>query len=765
MSDLFGDHQVDASASGSAAFDAADIPVDEKGRPTLFPMAIQGGMLEALGINMYTTIGKCLVEFVANAHDSDATKVEIDIPYEAIATQRERIRSEAKRKVEEQKADPFTVLLETLPDEIEITITDDGHGMSPEDVYTKFMPLNRKRRVDEHGKETQNLTESGKRHVMGRKGLGKLAGFGAAAEIVITTKRHGDDYSTTFVMDYDLLKNSTNLAKIEIPATYEPHDDLEATGTSIRLRRLKCDAVKQTGNTIEDALATAFYGIEPEDFAIIVNDAPLAVPEVLYEYEYPEDGRDENGFANEVLVLEDGLIKLPFQYVVRFRARERDPDRPEMQIGSLHTDKRGARIYCNRRLAAGPTVKGLPSGMHNFYATEYMECYVKADELDRASIDFVNTNRTELREDNEVVQKLMTRIVEIMRVAVREHGYWREGLVNKKVNDKVKTDRRLNWVATLPKKQREAAKNVLKAIAVTHDVDSDEFQEIAPHMMQAMNASDVLAKLIHLRTDPESITKIARHLEEWQSVERQDVVKHYRARRNAIDGLTKLIEDGVNPAKGTPRNEKELHLLLKNNPWLVRPEFGQFVASDRHLTTTLSLVARHLEIDDFAEPRTEIDQEGDTRPDLVFALGNDPTKPYEIIIVELKSTTIPLTHDHYRQLQDYMWDAKTWLKNEFKDREVIVRGILVGKMPSNESRADGQVRLLRQIEEDKGVSALQVLGLNAMIEHSRVVHVKLIETLADEDDGDEEAEEAIEATERAELEGLPLLAASQAAAE
>ena len=43
--------------------------------------------------------------------------------------------------------------------------------------------------------------------------------------------------------------------------------------------------------------------------------------------------------------------------------------------------------------------------------------------------------------------------------------------------------------------------------------------------------------------------------------------------------------------------------------------------------------------------------------------------------------------------------------------------------------------------------------------------MKLIETLADEDDGDEEAEEAIEATERAELEGLPLLAASQAAAE
>src|SRR5690606_4181415 len=120
------------------------------------------------------------------------------------------------------------------------------------------MPLNRKRRAVENGMETINLTEYDKRNVMERKGLGKLAGFDEAAEIAITTKRKGDDYSTTFVMDFDVLKNSTNLANIEIPATYSNDPDLNATGTTIKLRRLKCDAVKQKGDTIEDALATAF---------------------------------------------------------------------------------------------------------------------------------------------------------------------------------------------------------------------------------------------------------------------------------------------------------------------------------------------------------------------------------------------------------------------------------------------------------------------------------------------------------------------------
>ncbi len=745
MNDLFGMADKTETAPEKPREAPPPIETDEHGRPTRFPMAIQGGMLEALGINMYTTIGKCLVEFVANAYDSDASKVDITIPYPAIAAERARIRAEAKKKVEANEADPFTVLLETLPDNIEIVISDNGHGMSPEDVYMKFMPLNRKRRADESGKETRNLTESGKRNVMGRKGLGKLAGFGAATEIAITTKRKGDAYSTTFVMDFDMLKNSTNLANIEIPATYTPGQVESDTGTTIRLRRLKCDAVKQSGNTIEDALATAFYGINASDFTINVNEVALAAPKVLYEYEYPADGRNTDGLFEETLSLDEDMIKLPFQYVVKFRARERTDDQKDMQIGSLPADKRGARIYCNNRLAAGPTLKGLPTGMHNFYATDYMECFVKADDLDRASIDFVNTNRTELREDNEVVQALMERVVDIMKAAVKEHGTWREGLVNKKVDDRVKEDPQLKWVATLPKKQRAAAKSVLKAIAVTHDVDSDAFKEIAPHMMHAMNASDVLAKLIHLRTDPTSISKIAKHLDEWQNVERQDIVKHYRAHRNAIEGLAKLIIDGEKSGGTTPRNEKELHHLLKANPWLVRPEFSTFTSSDIQLTTTLSKVAKRLEIDEFAPPHTGIDTEGDTRPDLVFVLGNDPNKPYEVIIVELKSTTIPLNHDHYRQLQDYMWDTRSWLEAQFRDRTVQVRGLLVGKMPNINATASSQVRLLRQIEDDKGVADLQVLGLNAMLEYSRVIHVQLIAALDEEDDEEDAADPQITA--------------------
>src|SRR6185503_4178491 len=54
------------AASGAAPVAPAEVPATggaapvADDRPSKFTMTVQGGMLEALGINMYTSIGKCL---------------------------------------------------------------------------------------------------------------------------------------------------------------------------------------------------------------------------------------------------------------------------------------------------------------------------------------------------------------------------------------------------------------------------------------------------------------------------------------------------------------------------------------------------------------------------------------------------------------------------------------------------------------------------------------------------------------------------------
>ena len=59
-------------------------------------MKVHGGMLETMGHNMYTSIGKSLAEFVANSYDAEADWVKIRIPFEKIAKGRVAIRMKAK---------------------------------------------------------------------------------------------------------------------------------------------------------------------------------------------------------------------------------------------------------------------------------------------------------------------------------------------------------------------------------------------------------------------------------------------------------------------------------------------------------------------------------------------------------------------------------------------------------------------------------------------------------------------------------------------
>jgi hypothetical protein len=243
------------------AAQTVDKAIDIAKGPDNFTMPIQGGMLEALGINMYTTLGKCLVEFIANAYDGDASKVQINIPTDTVVVARKQVRAAARAAVKAGERDPYEALLDPLPEDIAVTISDNGHGMSWQDVEKKFLPLNRKRRLVAGGIESQLKSESGKRFVMGRKGLGKLAGFGTAARVEVTTKRVGQSFSTTITLADAILKTAENVTEVPIPASYRDVSDVEESGTTIRLSCLKADAVKGNLDGLKDAISEAFSAL------------------------------------------------------------------------------------------------------------------------------------------------------------------------------------------------------------------------------------------------------------------------------------------------------------------------------------------------------------------------------------------------------------------------------------------------------------------------------------------------------------------------
>src|SRR5690625_276065 len=108
--------------------------------------------IEHLGVKMYSTLPAALAEIISNSYDADASEVEV--------------------KLHEKSGTPISIMVE-----------DDGCGMSLGDIQDKFLSIGRNRREDEGDKPSPNY----RRLPMGKKGLGKLALFGIAKQIVIDT--------------------------------------------------------------------------------------------------------------------------------------------------------------------------------------------------------------------------------------------------------------------------------------------------------------------------------------------------------------------------------------------------------------------------------------------------------------------------------------------------------------------------------------------------------------------------------------------------
>lgn len=134
-----------------------------------FHITVMGRTLEHLGVQMYKRRDIAIAELVANSWDAGATRVDVIVP-------------------EEQTYDPATSM---------IVILDDGLGMNDDQVQHEYLVIGRNRRLSDAVYPPQ-------RPVMGRKGIGKLAGFGVASEMSVTTWK--DERSTTLTLDVHNLK-------------------------------------------------------------------------------------------------------------------------------------------------------------------------------------------------------------------------------------------------------------------------------------------------------------------------------------------------------------------------------------------------------------------------------------------------------------------------------------------------------------------------------------------------------------------------------
>ena len=217
-------------------------------------MTINLSVLEHLGLNLYSTIPAVLSEVVANAWDADASNVKVEFDKGAG----------------------------------QISIADDGIGMTRDEVIDRFLAVGYRRR-----EIAGEVTPLHSRRPMGRKGIGKLSSFSIANMVKVYTVRDGE--KTAFSMDVAKIKEAiraTNEGDDRSPS-YSPNElqDWPAgldSGTRIVLSELKQKATKMTHKGLRRRLARRFVVIGPRyEFNVKVDQKEIEPADRGY-YEHVE---------------------------------------------------------------------------------------------------------------------------------------------------------------------------------------------------------------------------------------------------------------------------------------------------------------------------------------------------------------------------------------------------------------------------------------------------------------------------------------------
>ena len=231
----------------------AQLPSRESGGPSVtnhkYEMTISLNVLNHLGLNLYSNIPAVLSEVVANSYDADASRVDITIDPKAGT----------------------------------VTIQDDGHGMTREQVNGRFLNVGYERRED-----GAMRTSPGGRAVMGRKGIGKLSLFSVANEVEVYTIRDGECSALRMTVAgiKAALKNPSR-------EPYHPEELPEEgvdfhKGTKIVLRSLK-KGLSRTAGGLRTRLARRFSILGAEQgFQLFIgtNEVTIEDRDYFHKLEY-----------------------------------------------------------------------------------------------------------------------------------------------------------------------------------------------------------------------------------------------------------------------------------------------------------------------------------------------------------------------------------------------------------------------------------------------------------------------------------------------
>ena len=319
-------------------------------------MTVAGQLFNHLGLQMYAGAVPAISEFISNAYDAMAKNVWITIP--------------TGRPI--KPAD-------------QVIVEDDGHGMSYDECNSFYLHVGRDRRSRQSG-WTKEYNGLGPRKVQGRKGIGKLAGFGIANIIDVRTIRQTE--ISSFRLDFEDLTKSSEFADTEgyepKPLSEDGQETNERQGTKVTLSQLKVSR-RITEEDFKESLARRLLILD-DDFRVYVNGKEVTRQEIPFQFRFPK-----NPGKWKTAELANG------QQIQWWAGFCKDTIRNEEQ--------RGFVVYVRGKLAQAPWFFDLSGGVWGQHGMQYLTGEVKADFLDE-NVDLISTDRGTIRWEDPIAVPL-----------------------------------------------------------------------------------------------------------------------------------------------------------------------------------------------------------------------------------------------------------------------------------------------------------------------------------------------------------------------
>lgn len=579
-----------------------------------YTMTISRMTVDKLGIKLYDSVSAVVAELVANSYDADATSVRVRVPFSHWLSER----NEDGQPIDKGYS---------------IEVTDDGHGMSPEEANRYFLKVGADRRK-KGGRGP--VSPRFKRKVMGRKGVGKLAPFGICRRIEVRSAggpKTAKGYEVShFILDYDGIA-------VETDEPYEPQvgpDDgtfQAKSGTSLRLTEFNYRRMPDP-ETFNRQLARRF-GLQSKHWRIRVEDnADLGGEFTVGELDIDLLPGTRINLKDRPIVLDDGGATLPLTGWVGISA-----------VSYRNEEMVGVRVYARGKIVATTRDFGLSSGFTGEQTIRsYLVGEVHAEWLDDDDYDdLVRTDRQDILWGDERGmafqrwgKKLLGELGELARRPIRKRA-WEKFLEVSKlaeeakrrfhdknlVDEAMETGKLLGGLASLDELDDEAHVKRLAELVLT----------IAPHKLLVRVLRDVGA-------DAESpLDALSRLLGQARVAELASLGQIADERIGVIDQLRATLDAGS--------DERTLQVILEQAPWLINAQWT-LLGANRSLTSLRDAFEKWYRREYRKEITTSALEDESRRPDFVLLHVANGLR-----IVEIKRPNYSITSEEWERLLGY----------------------------------------------------------------------------------------------------------------